>query len=620
MDESHNTERTSPFYIHANNSSASNFQTQSNNLASNVSSVGFNNLKKIMTNSSLGSNVSTSTLKTNPLTRLFTKNRSVTNIFQPPIQFDTSSQYNNSDEETQSTISSLDTKKPQSTSKFRLSKSRLFNNKSNNVKPELTIQTSGHHGLKVSKKILSSSLLNDNTGVTGRKNSVSSPGGTFHNLFHRNQAITQSNPDSGKLMNPNDFSTKQKTSSASRTSLSLSSNNSNSYVSDIKFALLYKFTDPDYSVEEIEAPNDHTMLLDIHRKLLMPTDQYLQNRTQKGQSQELGLGILGDSYDNEYRYHNGKNNAKFFENLLYITRPIFMPSTQKTLSNGLQHPYTGFTIEDIASIIKEYYWREPSSIVQPNKLTIEPGQHSSTPASSTQRMTKSKLKPLRTNRSSSTASITTPNELYEKFDELKIREISLDLFTFFVKCMNMLKKDFDMESGDEEELRTPSPSKVNNSSSVIKQWLILSTIWIYFNKKIRFALIGIFQPLQHLFHEISSQGLRSNIIIDVEIENTILLAFRDVIIHPFLLQHSMINESFEVWVDSNDKVNNSHPALTNSEEQTMLSSHKELLDNLIECFGEVLSNTRLHTPHADSEQSFKNQLFEKAFAWLIKLR
>lgn len=68
---------------------------------------------------------------------------------------------------------------------------------------------------------------------------------------------------------------------STRTAMSLSSNNSNSYVTDINFARMYNFTDPDYSIDEVDTTGEHLTFLDLHKKLMVPTDQYLQNRMQK---------------------------------------------------------------------------------------------------------------------------------------------------------------------------------------------------------------------------------------------------------------------------------------------------------------------------------------------------
>ena len=99
-----------PFYSHGNNSTSSTLQfTPGTNTTSQISSVGFNNLKKVGTNSSQASTSSTITNRNNPITRLFTKNRSNSTVNPQVIQFDDGmNDHNNSDEDDTSTASTTD--------------------------------------------------------------------------------------------------------------------------------------------------------------------------------------------------------------------------------------------------------------------------------------------------------------------------------------------------------------------------------------------------------------------------------------------------------------------------------------------------------------------------------
>ena len=110
------------------------------------------------------------------------------------------------------------------------------------------------------RKVIIGNLLNEMT--KSRKSSMSSPmSTTFHSLFHRshhngsnlqqdtNQVATGTTPLSGKF---DDFS------KASKTTLCLSSNSSNSIISNPELAQIYNFTNPNISIEDGETNLDHS--------------------------------------------------------------------------------------------------------------------------------------------------------------------------------------------------------------------------------------------------------------------------------------------------------------------------------------------------------------------------
>lgn len=512
-------------------------------MSSQVSSVGFNNLKKSNTNTSVSSNASLSTIKTNPLTRLFTKNRSVTNLA------------------TDDDVSTIDTQ----SSKFR--KKRLFNKTPppSPAKPQLTIQTGGHHGLKVSKKILSSKIDEN----AARKNSISSPASTFHNLFHRGSAPPETIPNKEDLMN-------------SRTTLTLSSNNSNSYIADVNFALLYNFTNPDYDDNETTGnvnTSNNNSFLDIHKKLLVPTDQYLNKLLHKSQmTNEIGLGITNEREESgpAFKADFAPENLKFYTHLLNLTRPLFMPSQQKLLSNGMRHPYLGVSVEDIAIFIKDNYAYETSA------------------------QSKSKQGKFHRVNSLSSLEATAFISSSEKFDDFKIREISQDLLTYCVKSMAILQKDFVDDS---------------KPPSAFKMWSNLSRVWAYFNQKIRFYVLCMFQPLQKYLREVSIQNHNNSSPnyknIDLEIDNTLLLAFRDILIIPALIQRK---KAYEELTSKNGAY-----LEVLSEEENYLKSDKKLLDGVINCFGDILSYVH-KDGNSDGEQQFRKELLDSGFQWLIDVK
>ncbi|KAK6461028.1 hypothetical protein DFJ63DRAFT_314821 [Scheffersomyces coipomensis] len=598
MDES---DESTPFYIHSNGSSSSSTQVlQPNNISSQVSSVGFNNLKKLNTNSSSISTISSSTTKNNALTRLFTKNRSNTNLAPQPIEFSEADVTGHDSDDDLSTLTSLEIRRTPS-SLFKLPKNKLkFATKPNLNKPDLTIQTAGHHGLKVSKKILSSGSFDD-APKSLRKASVTSPASTFHNLFHRsNQGfidgqITSSSkeesPTQSKLnINP------------SRTTISLSSNRSNSYVSDKNFAKIYNFTDPDFSAESSDSATEHSSFHDIHKKLMLPTDQFISNMTHKHNAQEMGLGIVTDfDYKNEsynkYILEFSKTNAKFFNSLLNLSKPLFTPTQQKKLSNGSTYSNLGFSVEDISNFIKDNYHSDMSQENQSTKYA--------------NRKKQSKIP-----KSNSSTSFSLDIDVAEPFDEFAIREISSDLLTFFTKAMIIFQRDSVNYDFPGDILKSEIvPAKSEATKSLIKSWLRICQQWDFFNQRIRYHLISIFHPLQISFRELSTQRLTTETT-NIEIENSLLLAFRDVIVVPFLIHRKRQHEEF-----NSNEINfvKGEENKIIKEEISILLKNTRLLRKLKSCLGILMSNTHYETGNVDGEQHIRNEVFFNAYVWLSSL-
>lgn len=145
---------------------------------SQVASVGFNNLKKRNSNSSLTSEASSNTLKSNRLSRFFSKPGFSRSSFS---RKDTSPEKHNEDD-------SLDTgtsgEQSQNSLK-KLSKGRLKLLNSGLIKPKLAIQTKGLQSFKRPlKKLLGLNQKDESPTVQTKKGGKSSPALAFHNLFH----------------------------------------------------------------------------------------------------------------------------------------------------------------------------------------------------------------------------------------------------------------------------------------------------------------------------------------------------------------------------------------------------------------------------------------------------
>lgn len=257
-----------------------------------IASVGFNNLKKLNTNSSVSTTtLTTSSIKPNPLSRLFTRNRSNSTI----------DDINLTDEE-KFPISSPPLER-KSSNVFRLSKAKR---KGKNTK-DLTVQTEG-----LPQPVLT------------RKSSVSSPVLTLHNLFHRN---TISNLPSAGIESIEE--------QVPRSTINLLSNNSNSVLSDGNFAQVFKFTDINYSIEDDGDENE------AFKKLLMPADQFLK--------------LKGPGSPASMHHDDNFEGEKFWQGLVALVRPVILQSQQRKLANGLKGSVLTMTEEDIANYVREGY-------------------------------------------------------------------------------------------------------------------------------------------------------------------------------------------------------------------------------------------------------------------------
>lgn len=708
-DNSHSSISVNDKTINSSNSS-NNF---TNGLgASQISSVGFNNLKKVNTNASSISTQSTATTKTNALARLFTKNKSSSTVNQdiisPPQPISLNNENtlyfrSNNSQDTVWNYSDTDTfdssyaddlpesiadsaKKQGSPSIFKLpkmNKGKLrFSGKPSAARPDLSVQTTGHHGLKVPKKILSSGLLDEEISSSSfkpqsnRKNSINSPvSSTFHSIFHRGHSHSQYSDNNPSISSVNDEGTvhfhQGLSANPNRTTVCLSSSSSNSYITDISFAVVYNFTDPDYSLEDFDSiGGEHYSLVDIHKKLLVPTDQFLQNKLQKNQPSELGLGIISDynssdEYLNKYLIDFGKSNSKFFYSLLVITKPLFLPSQQKKLANGRKHPHLSTSTEDVGNFIKDNYMNELTNSHSPTNNNANNDTENKSPGK------RERLKKMTRPQPSSYISL---NEmaLDDGMDDYRAREISQDILTFFYGCLLTFRKDSmstDVKQPISRRMSVPASgpgteSKLPQSEVLERNWELLTNQWSYFNMKIRYTVVNMFYPLQKYLQNASIQlfNENQNKIIQIEIENILLIAFRDIIITPVLMKRKEIYDDFKTVHQStgqkppairrnpssassisfspfehqtsrlqrqNNISSNRHHAATFStidvetlklKEKSFLKKHDDkVLNELISMFGTIESYT-----HSDSstegEHLSRHALFDEAFLFLTEVK
>ena len=62
-------------------------------------------------------------------------------------------------------------------------------------------------------------------------------------------------------------------------------------------------------------------VLDIHKKMLVPADLFIQNKLNKYHQTEVGLGIYESELDHD-------KDSKIYSNLYHYLKPLFTPSFQ----------------------------------------------------------------------------------------------------------------------------------------------------------------------------------------------------------------------------------------------------------------------------------------------------
>ncbi|CCE78124.1 Piso0_000739 [Millerozyma farinosa CBS 7064] len=614
-------DRTS-FYIHGNNSTSSTIHNPSIHGQSQVSSVGFNTLKKSNSNSSESSLTTNSTIKTNPLARLFTRTKSSSNLSPPYLQSQqdlqkTDDHYDQAGDD--DSISIAESKKSTGSKILNFSKNKLkITGKNAPSKPDLKIQTSGHHGLRFPKKILSASSLDESNNLTGR--AVSSPVSTIHNLFNRNYNGSQPNKDSHNSSKDD----KQSMNNQGRTAIALSSNSSNSFITDSKFASVYKFTDPNYIFEDPENSTEHTTLHDLPKKLMLPTDQYIQQKRGKHHASEVGLGIShinatgGDSL-NRSTLEFGKEHKVFFEQLLAITKPLFSPSQQYKLSNGQLHPYLVMSLEEISAFVKENYVNSVSD----------------TPTSDThERRSRSRSNSNKIGigfnyfGSNSTLSLHDNSEIY---DDFKVREISQDLTAFFEKCLQHYQKDFvTYEHSLRGKIKAQDNKRHHLAEHLAKEWRRMREQWLYFNEKIRFAMTIIFQPLQRELREFSLQRFKAvpSEFLEIDVESILLSIYREIMIIPVLINRNieyqnLKNNEEKDSPESTQLSSTSHRSVStvvrSQEEDILKMKDNELVKVLLNCFGTLMSHSSSQWTKPDGDYVIASSPFVDTFSWLSSL-
>lgn len=602
---------------------------------SQISSVDFNNLRKQQTNLSDNSTISTVTTKSNnPLTRLFTRNRSQTTInaknYEVEDERDNALRYSDGEEGTHDSPSTRPSRassiitSPTTNSLLKLGKKSRSKFTMTSKRPDLSIHTAGHHGLKVPKKIRSAALLDEvfspGAGTSGKKSGVASPGSTFHNFFHRSH--TSSQPSELLVLSSDDHISQQSVTIPSRTAITLSSNSSNSVITDVNFALIFKFTNPNYSLEEPDSTTEHSTLIDMHRKLLTPTDQFLQSRVQKMTSLDFNARVAAQESDIHLQMSETRNYAKLFQSLTEAIRPLILVSQSRKLSNGCEHACLSMLLEDLGTSLLESYINITENGPASDTLDRSPSSKSA------------RLRKLSRLNSSSNTSL---NETaWNHLDDFRFRETHAEILSFFTKCMTCFLNDFnnhmDFSVLIEKDADFNRDETLLDVELLCREWAKLEAKWDHFNKRIRFQMLAILHPLQRHFNDRlieNPYGIGNTV--RILTESMLLSSFRDVIVMPFILNRLQIYKTAEASFANSaespisNSLNNLTPTPSHSTksklfflkaQEARLLSNGNILGGILNCFGTI----RSHMPWdlaTERDRSAREEAFMETFNSLL---
>lgn len=292
--------------------------------------------------------------------------------------------------------------------------------------------------------------------------------------------------------------------------LSLSSQNSNSTIVDSRLAAVFYFTQTDASEEVIKPNVESGKFLDLHKKYLAPAEQFIPSRQLKNSDE------YGRSSSDGYRTDLIPNTRSFdtiFNKILEIVRPVLSPSRQITLPNGHKHVYLDSS-QDRATRILKSQLINPNSEDEINSLRQAPSE---------------KIQPRM------------KSVKVEDLTKLQVEELLEIIDVFFGRCITILA--FDLNSRNEpliiltrrNSFQGNDPS--DNSFIVNKyllQWLQIHQAWIYFRTKIRFTLINIFFDLQRELRANQEKRFNSRDSALFDMDVTLHMNFKDQFIIPQL--------------------------------------------------------------------------------------
>lgn len=499
----------------------------------NISHVGFNNLRKHPTNRSQASSVETkSTSRLKPLTRLFLVNRGT----------ESDKYMDRYDDKIP-----LDTPWAQQTTKDKSSKLLNFPKKrsrlrlnSYNPETELSAPSIGNTEHSTAK---SRFVHLDDKGPKNLTSPVS-----LHQIFHRSHSA-----NIGSISND----------AHHKAGLSLSSQNSNSFIKDSKKAAQFRFTNPSFLWNVTENSIEGNTFQGLHKKYLVSADNYIPHKAKVSlDSTKSESGPNPEALDLSQR-----NDGDVFDLLFILTQRLFQHESQH---EGAPSVGEG-TLENLSSFVRD-------NIVA--KLRA-----------SEKRNTENELLGLGSRYgltiTSESNNIDQQNE--EQGDEMldsKQRELTQSIQNFFSKGCENLKDLIDSHFFSKRNLNMDFAKEEFHLKILEELWLKLLVSWDHFNLNVRFFFLQVFEPLQEYFDQSALSGKDSYK--SPNIESILMTSFKDKVISIYLQERVTLFASSP----GNTKLR--------SQEELFLRSEK-VWKRVTNCFGLLTSYDCFDIPELKDE-------------------
>lgn len=573
-------------YLHSNESSLSTIQFQ--RLPTQVSSVGFNTLKSQTTGSSLNLIVTTAgTIKSNSLTKLFTRNKSHVNSeddFNAPVNSENLSIKSNEEEPSNITHRTSSLFKV-----LRMLRAKLkFGNKA--ARPDLTIQTSGHHTLKVPKKLLSSASSED----FGNKKIVPSP--ITRGLFHRQHNSTRSESQQSGI----EEAVARHLYPKQRAAVGLSSQSSNSYISDVNIAVNFNFTNPDFMAKDENDAADNLTFLDFHRIYMTSADHFISAKSHKSEMERS---------DSEERFNPASPTAqanqeisKMLDGLYEKISPLCQITIRKPSFGEAAHPRLSVTLEQASNYVNEMIHNAPPGSYQSHDL-----ERRESTGEDDRRSLGLSNEPH------------SKNNAQEEFVDLRQKEHGRNILQFFERCFASIVEDLNSAYDSNTaslEVENLHPAKQVKESAMslrnyLSNWKRVEHIWRHFNTNMRFFLLSIFEKLQDALESDRNYRGINRSYAGYQIESALFTAFRDIVLVPHLmLRPSSLDHSRHVLL-----IEEANPDVVETE--YFNSKGEAFVRSLQLCFGEIAT----HLPNDNlvhDDQPLKELIFDEYAHWFEK--
>ena len=423
-----------------------------------------------------------------------------------------------------------------------------------------------------------------------KKLSLASPVMSIQNFFHKPLGSAQLKAE-GK-------GRKDSLPSQSKNVVGLSSSNSNSIVSDPDLAAIFRFTQGNLFAEDSEGNSDYSTLVELQRKMFTPTDLYIYQKINKHHPHNEVLSEILDSKTAIKTNRDQPALSKFQLRLFQILKPLFDSSGNNGNFNA-HHQYQHHTSNNINGISKINNNAKSSDWLLSKQLGVsveELGNYvkdvfqEANPFAATNIKLAKYRKGVRS--PSKIQVVNTINPHLEESNGHALQTFSREFNEVLDMCMHML---IDGYQGGGKNNGQEGRDVINDSP--IHRWDIVSSCWRHFNMRTRFLVITIMHPLELLLNRDYVEKLGCSKYQMLDADTYLIQAFSRVILKPMLL--SRMDDREDASISS---LQMSPSMLTDLESQALFKS-KTTTETLLACMGTIMSNPNFefseHDPHED---------------------